>query len=124
MGGTGTGFWRYGYGKTWDAYEGKIHYGVVYRAEDAPPGVTRAEAMIPSRRWEAFREGTEDFEHLHEMQRTIAAARAAGGQAPACDRAAALLTEAVDRVLRAPDDPDRYDRARRSLAGAILQLRR
>ena len=123
-GGTGTGVWCYADGGAWDAYEGGIHYGVVYLAENAPPGVTRAEPIIPSRRWEAFRECTEDFEYLSRLQGTIAAARKARVPPRQCDRAATLLKDAVDRVLTDADDPDRYDRARRTLTGAILDLRR
>ena len=123
QGGTGAGFWWYGYGKAWDAYQGGIHYGVVYAAKDAPPGVTRAEPIIPSRRWEAFREGTEDFEYLHQAQRVIAAARDAGVDAATCDRAAALVTETVHGVLNTPDAPDRYHRARNALTKIILDLR-
>jgi len=117
-GGTGTGFWCYADGSGWDAYEGGIPYGVVYFADDAPPGVTRVEPIIPSRRWEAFREGAEDFEYLARLQHLIALA----GETPARARAADVLSEAVDAVLTAPDDPDRYDRAREALTEAILEL--
>jgi hypothetical protein len=122
-GGAGTGFWCYYGGNAWDAYKGGLYYGVVYAAKDAPPGVTRAEAIIPSRRWEAFREGTEDFEYLHQAQRAIAAAWDSGIERAACDRAAALVTEAVSDVLNAPDDPNRYQRARGALTKIILDLR-
>ena len=123
-GGTGTGFWCYAGGNAWDAYEGGLYYGVVYAAKDAPTGVTRAEAVIPSRRWEAFREGTEDFEYLHQAQRAIAAARDAGLDTATCDRAAALVAETVRGVLKAADDPNRYQRARSALTKIILDLRR
>ena len=124
MGATGTGFWCYGYGNLWDAYEGGLHYGVAYSVKNAPPGVTRAEPIIPSRRWEAFREGTEDFEYLHQLQRAIAEAGEAGVAAPERARAATLLKDTVDNVLTTPDDSSRYDRGRRAFTGAILDLRR
>ena len=84
----------------------------------APPEVTRAEAIIPSRRWEAFREGTEDFEYLARLQQLIADAE----DTPARARAEAVLSEAVESVLAADDDPERYDRARAALTEAILDL--
>ncbi len=104
-GGTGTGF------------------GVVYFAESAPPGVTRAEPIIPSRRWEAFREGAEDFEYLAQARRAIAAARDEGREASTCDRAAAVLDQSVGTVLTASDRPGRYDDAREELTRLILRLR-
>ncbi|MBC8379635.1 MAG: hypothetical protein H8E62_10715 [Planctomycetes bacterium] len=66
---TGAGFWVYadpGGPHPWDdmlnAYG---YYGVVYSAETAPAGVdTQGEKLIPSRRWEAWREGVEDFDYL------------------------------------------------------------
>ena len=123
-GGSGTGFWCYADPGAWDAYEGGLHYGVVYYAKDAPDGVTRTEPIIPSRRWEAFREGTEDFEYLHRLQQTIAAARRTPPEPSACDRAAAVLRNAVRAVLEAPADPSRYDSARQSLTQTIIELRR
>jgi len=124
IGGCGTGFWCYSDGSTWDAYEGKVHYGVVYYAKEAPPGVTRVEAIIPSRRWEAFREGTEDFEHLDRLQKTIFAAKEAGTPSAAIERAASVLSAAVEGVLKSSDDPLRYARARRTVTEAILELRK
>jgi len=51
----GTGFWAYGSisGSAWDDFDGGYgDYGVIYEHEDGP---------ITSRRWEAWREGVEDY---------------------------------------------------------------
>jgi hypothetical protein len=121
-GATGTGFWTYADGGKWDAYEGRMQYGVVYFADKAPEGITRAERIIPSRRWEAFREGAEDFEYLARLQSVIAAGRKAGGATAACDTAEKLLVDAVEAVLNNTDDPERYDRARREITRSIIEL--
>ena len=111
-------------GGAWDAYEGKLHYGVVYQAEQAPPGVTRAEPVIPSRRWEAFRDGTEDFEMLFRLRRAIANARETGAGGPAPERVEAVLAESVATVLENADDPGRYARVRTAVTDSLLELQR
>gem|GEM_PF-2915060 len=122
-GGTGTGFWCYADGGAWDAYDGGLHYGVVYQAKNAPPEVTRVEPIIPSRRWEAFREGAEDFEVLAQLQRALTAAREAGLTVAAVAAAQTQLADTVQRVLDNPEDPARYRHARRTLTEHILKLR-
>ena len=97
------GFWNYADcgGSPWDAYDHDRHdYAVVYDgAEDE---------LIPSKRWEAYREGAEDFALLsmlrdqgaHQKAQTLAEAVVASPQA-ATVRAA--RQEAI-RALAAQQD--------------------
>ena len=48
-----------------------VSYALIYYSKDAPSDITRAEEIIPSRRWEAIREGSEDYEYLYQLQKTI-----------------------------------------------------
>lgn len=62
---TGHGFWAYACcrGSNWDPYDGPGHdYAVIY---DGDP-----DELIPSKRWEAWREGVEDYTYLWLLQQT------------------------------------------------------
>jgi hypothetical protein len=116
----------------WDPFDGEpgfrrgaLHdYGTVYltRKDDprAPEGLPDDEAIIPSRRLAAMRQGMEDYRYLDRLQQLLEARK---------DRAdtsgpRAILKQAVDDVLSNPDDPAAYDRARDQVAGAIEALLR
>ena len=63
----GFGFWDYadGGGSMWDAWDSERHdYAVVYDGDEAE--------LIPSKRWEAYREGAEDFTLLAMFAETEA----------------------------------------------------
>ena len=72
---TGAGFWIYYHGfnfKTgavpWDdTLKPQGFSGVVYGRGGSPVG-RLAENIVPSRRWEAWREGVEDYQYLYELQ--------------------------------------------------------
>lgn len=121
---TGAGFWCYlSNNGTWDDFDGSDpDYSVVYYASDAPPDVPRTEMMISSRRWEACREGAEDYEYLHQLRETIEAAQKAGAKAEAIAAAEGSLTRWVKEVLDGTGGAERYDRARKGLTRAILDL--
>jgi hypothetical protein len=86
--------------------------------------VPRVEAIIPSRRWEAWREGTEDYQYLHELRETIQTARQAGVEAAVVEPAEQVLQQCLQDVLAEATSADRYDQARQSLTEATLRLRR
>ncbi|MEA3401708.1 MAG: hypothetical protein U9R79_10755 [Armatimonadota bacterium] len=108
-GATGAGFWTYAQGgdwrddDLWDDFSGRgSDYGVIYTLNGAPEDVTRAEQIIPGKRWEAWREGIEDWVCLWLLDREL---EAGGG-----DRE--WLQATVGEVLAAPDDPSRASEAR------------
>jgi hypothetical protein len=121
---TGCGFWAYADAgwqgdNAWDDFDGyNPDFAVIYTARNAPPGVPRSEAIIPSKRWEAWREGIEDYELLRLVHDAARGAEAAGQ----VDRAAELrnaLRRAVDSALAAPDDPEAAEGARRDLLAVL-----
>jgi hypothetical protein len=126
---TGCGFWTYtdpgeGNGNAWDDFASAHgRYGVIYSPIGKPTGVDLSgEAIVPSRRWEAWREGVEDYEYLVTLREAIRSARDAEQQARA-DRAQAALDRAVREVLENPNDPDRAYQARQEITRQILSLR-
>ena len=123
----GAGYWVYRGEDNWWASAG-TDYSAVYQTNDL---------VIPSRRWEADRDGVEDYRAFHVFRKEIETARAAGRVAEA-DRAQALMDEAVGKVvgwqIGAIDEITRMTRDyeidfdqlsgyRRRIAEAIMALR-
>lgn len=82
---TGSGMWTYNYGNIWPTKQPNIFhvsYCIVY--EDG-------ETVVPSRRWEAYRDGVEDFNMLTLLREEIKAAKNGSEK----DRANKLLKRAV-----------------------------
>lgn len=89
---TGQGFWCYADlgGSNWDPLDGgRTDYAVVY---DGDP-----DELIPSVRWEAWREGTEDYTYLWMLQEAVEAGRGTAAQA---EQARRLLTDTVADMAR------------------------
>jgi hypothetical protein len=104
-GATGAGFWAYAQGgdwqdeDLWDDFSGRgSDYGVIYTLTGAPEDISRAEAIIPGKRWEAWREGVEDWYWLHVFDRAVR-------DRPDADAQRAWLAETAAEVLAAPDSP-------------------
>jgi len=121
---TGCGFWAYadaGWGgdNAWNDFDGaNPDFAAIYTARNAPPGVARSEAIIPSKRWEAWREGIEDYELLAMLGQAVARAQQTGAVARAT-ALRALLNSGVESALAAPDDPAAAERARRRVLRAL-----
>lgn len=124
----GCGIWTYSDpepgASAWDDFSWLSgRYGLVYGPQGKPEGVDLSgEAIVPSRRWEAWREGVEDYEYLAQLRSAIAKARSEG-RYDAADRASAMLEGAVREVLQNPSDAGTVYRVRRELTRAILELR-
>lgn len=123
---TGCGFWHYARrGKpsvaSWgDSHEKGYWLDVVY-GQRACPIDTAGESIIPSRRWECWREGVEDYEYLSRLKTAIESARNAGHQARA-HRGQRVWDRAVREVITNPDDPDVVYDARRLIVAQIMEL--
>ena len=118
---TGFGFWTYNYNTTWSG-DGR-QYAVVYRAEDEnrPSGVSTREPVIPGKRWEATREGLEDYAYLHMLRQAIASCSVA--TCPEDFREAEkLLAFWPTEVLRRNDEPWLADEAKARVIEEIVRL--
>ncbi|MCP4607230.1 MAG: DUF4091 domain-containing protein [Planctomycetes bacterium] len=122
---TGAGFWIYYYGlnfKTgavpWDdTLRPRGFSGVVYGSQENPvPGP--GENIIPSRRWEAWREGVEDYQYIFEVQKAIE--KISTEKPKIAKRAQQSLNDMVDYVLSNAGDCNAVYKARREL-NKILQ---
>jgi len=85
---TGAGYWVYRDLDQWWPIR-DTDYGVVYRNGDE---------VVPSRRWEASRDGVEDYRAFYILTKEIERVRSAGKTAEA-DHAQALITEAIDKII-------------------------
>ncbi len=78
------------------------------------------ENIVPSRRWQAWREGVEDYQYLYEVQKAI---DLIGTENPArAKQAQKSLKAAVDYVLRNSRDCDAVYQARRELTKILLEV--
>jgi hypothetical protein len=126
---TGAGFWIYYYGLNFqggavpwdDTLRPQGFSGVVYGRRGSTvrePG----ESIIPSRRWEAWREGVEDYQYIFEVQKAIDQlsiknpTKAKGAQQS--------LNEIVDYVLRNAGDCNAVYKARRELNNILPETNR
>ncbi|MBW7988966.1 MAG: hypothetical protein FVQ84_02945 [Planctomycetes bacterium] len=124
---TGAGFWIYYYGlhfKTgaipWDdTLRPQGFSGVVYGSRGSPvPGLK--ENIIPSRRWEAWREGVEDYQYIFELQKAIDLISTK--KPKTAKRAQQSLNDTVDYVLRNAGDCNAVYKARRELNKILLEI--
>jgi len=109
----GFGFWSYNcmYNDVWDDYD-HLERG------DASVVYSRGPNPIPSRRWEAFRDGVEDYCCLYLLDKVIAKA---GKKGLDVSEARALLNRSTSAVLDSRDADVVY-RQRALIADATLKL--
>jgi hypothetical protein len=116
---TGAGFWvyiDYGYDDSWDG----AGYGVVYGSAKSPVN-TGGENIVPSRRWQAWREGIEDYEYLWQMQKAVEKIRIT--EPNKANQIQQFIKNQVDKVLENPDDCDMVYKAREELTHTLIQLK-
>jgi len=124
---TGAGFWVYHDGVNYknvavpwdDTLKPRGYYGVVYGAQTSPLGKL-AENIVSSRRWEAWREGVEDYQYLYELQQATNKAKTKEPQMARTARE--TLERQVNRVLNNPHDSSVVYDARKVLSDALLKL--
>jgi hypothetical protein len=143
---TGAGFWVYYDGLNYknvavpwnDTLKPLGYYGVIYGAQTSPLGEPAdllagkpacpesrtagrlSENIVSSRRWEAWREGVEDYQYLYELQQAINETKTKDPQMARTIQES--LERQVNRVLSSQDDSDVVYDARRVLSDALLKL--
>jgi hypothetical protein len=124
---TGAGFWIYYYGLNFkpgavpwdDTLRPRGFSGVVYGKPGSPVPM-HGENIIPSRRWEAWREGVEDYQYLFEAQKAID--KISSENPKQAKRFQKSLDKTVDYVLRNSDDCNAVYNARRELNNLLLEM--
>ena len=124
---TGAGFWIYYYGPNFedgdvpwdDTLRPRGFSGVVYgRGGSSVPGLV--ENIVPSRRWEAWREGVEDYQYLYELQEEINKIRPK--EQAMANKTQETLDNQVNRVLNNQHDSKIVYDARKVLSDTLLKL--
>lgn len=126
----GLGHWAYadsGSPKTgtsaWSDFDGgRTDYSIIYDLSSAPAHVSKREAQIPSRRWEAWRDGVEDYAWLWLLKDRLGKAKGKPGMEAKVARGEKVLTQVVGDVLGNPDDLEVYVKSRRALFAALGEL--
>lgn len=121
---TGVGFWVYAepYDTVpWDDTARAMgYYGAVYGGSESPVN-TGGEIIIPSRRWEAWREGIEDYVYLQQLREAIDKVRHAD---PAmASRYQQFIADRVEEVLGNPHDCRPVYKARQEINRILVQLK-
>jgi hypothetical protein len=109
LGVSGSCYWAYNSwrGDPWDDFDGTIaDCGSIYDGPDRP---------ITSRRWEATRDGREDYKAMHLLREV---ARIQGAETAA--RVEALIDSLVAEVLATPQDLAVFERARARLLDVLV----
>ena len=127
LGMRGFGYWVYSYKTHWDNHKHSKDgpgWAVVYlaNADDAPPGISKKELVVPGKRWEATREGVEDYVYLYMLREAIQAAEERGVQGTALEQARTVLREGPRRVLADAEDHARADAEKEQVIKAIVGL--
>ena len=126
IGARGCGFWCYAVGDKWRNTnmwaESALQYAAIYTLDGAPADISRAEKIIPSRRWEAWREGIEDYTWLFLLRQAVERRTQAVGQTEQTAAAEKVLIDALDQVLRNPDDLSLADAQSEKVMRALMEL--
>ena len=126
---TGAGHWDYadtgwtkGENSAWTDFDGaRIDFSIIYDAATAPAHVTKKEVQIPSRRWEAWRDGVEEYAYLWLLKESIVKARRAGKEAAAVS-AEKVLKNTVDVIISQTKDTGAFASAHRTVLETIAAL--
>jgi hypothetical protein len=121
----GFGYWVYSYKTHWNSFkhEDNENWAVVYlaNAKDAPAGLSKKELVVTSKRWEATREGIEDFLYLRMLNDAV---KKAGRKVPAqlLSEAKGVLIHSPKMVLADPKNATLADTGKESVLKILIRL--
>jgi hypothetical protein len=121
----GHGNWIYDYKTHWNAYkhEDGENWAMVYfaNAKDAPAGISKKELVVTGKRWEATREGIEDYVYLYLLKgATETPGRDVSPESLAQSRK--VLAERVKTVLGDMKNTTLADRAKEDVLKALASI--
>ena len=111
----GVGYWSVGSGYAYvfpdqfDIQPGGVDVGTIYPTSSG---------CITSRRWEAFREGIEDYRYLYLLKEEIKKVK----DEKVSKEAEKIMNQAIEEILNRPLDYSLYKKWRKRLAEEILKL--
>ena len=125
LGARGFGYWIYKYKTHWNSHKhvDMYNYAVVYLAdaEDAPPGISKKEKVVTGKRWEATREGVEDYVYLYMLREAVEQA-GSGADTWALKQGGELLAERPGRVLSDVHNEELADLAKEEILKVLSRL--
>lgn len=125
LGMMGYGFWIYLYKSHWENYKHSDgpNWSVAYLSDapDAPKWISKKEIVVPGKRWEATREGVEDFVYLWMLQQAVESPDAAAK--PAALKQGKLLLDTLPKRVLAQDTNSRLaDQAKEDVLRILDRL--
>ena len=121
----GFGYWVYSYKTHWNSYkhEDGQNWAVVYFADapDAPVGISKKELVVTGKRWEATREGVEDYVYLYLLSDAIKASADKVSPELLTD-AKRVLAQCPKAVLGDVENPSLADKAKEDVLNALCTL--
>ncbi len=121
----GHGNWIYSYKTHWNAYkhvDGE-NWAMVYfaNADDAPPGLSQKELVVTGKRWEATREGIEDYVYLFLLKDAIS--KTDSKVSPeSLAQAKKILAGSVQTVLEDLKNTTLADKAKEDILKALSKI--
>lgn len=113
---TGVGFWayadHYGSSNSWEWVLGA--FNVIYTKEHAPVEYKVEETIVPSKRWDAWREGAQDYQLLNMLRQKISSSSLTDSEI-----LLKTLQEVLDLVIKQPEDLEAADRGREIVLKAL-----
>ncbi|MFA6714388.1 MAG: glycoside hydrolase domain-containing protein [Victivallaceae bacterium] len=127
MGLNGCEAWAYnhasGPGSLWNDFDGICHdENFVYDGAGAPFKTT--EAIVPSKQWEAWREGIQDWQYLKILEQLIKEGCARGVDKSLLKNSEYILREQVSEVLNNPNDVSMAQKAKEKIILQIIELKK
>ena len=125
LGTRGSGYWVYKYKTHWNSYKhvDGNNWAVVYLAdaEDAPPGISKQELVVTGKRWEATREGVEDYVYLYMLGEAVKEPGTVVNQQD-LEQGRELLAEWPGKVLGDVHDQELADQAKEEVLEVLSRM--
>jgi hypothetical protein len=116
----GFGYYIYSYKTAWNSYDLTEWptWSVVYFTK---PGLSDKELVVPGKRWEATREGVEDYTYFDMLQKAVNKPRK-GADPAAVREGRKLLAELPNRVIANPNDEMMADRGKEAILRVLSKI--
>jgi hypothetical protein len=125
LGMMGYGFWIYHYKSHWNNYKSPDgpNWSVTYPAQapDAPAGISKKEIIVTGKRWEATREGVEDFVYLWMLREAVSKPGPSANSA-AISRGKYLLEALPHRILSNGANPKLASEGKEAVLKELAEL--
>jgi len=106
----------------WDDFEGGAPETFVYDGKSAPFRTT--ELIIPSKQWEAWREGIQDWQYLKILEGLIKKGHAQKINEALLEEGETILNTQVQDVINNPSDVSMAAKAKGKILEEIIKLRK